>query len=489
MRGGRLSSPVGRMIGILLMMFSMSMLTPIPVAMIYHNQQVHIFLWSFVITFVCGGVLWWLCRGFSRELRARDAFLVVFFVWFVLCLFGALPFILSPQIVVTLGNAFFETVSGLTTTGATVLRHLDHLPESMLFYRQQLEFLGGMGIIVLAVAIMPMVGIGGTKLYRAEASIGLKDQKVAPRITQAAKSLWLIYVGLTVICCLCYWGLGMHFFDAICYAFSTVSTGGFAPHDASMAYYSQLGAIQWVCIVFMIAGSTNFALHYVAIARGTIRHYWHNSEFKRYCYLLLTLIVITLVILIFDRSRYLGGKHLLSIVSQVVSFSSTTGFVFDAHYTHWPSFLPLLLVLSGVVGASSGSTAGGIKVIRAMLLKKQITREIKTLIHPSGVFPVRVGRQLVSERAISTVWGFISAYLLIFIVFWLALIATGLGMHDAFAAVAACLSNVGPGLGQLSVDYTHLPVMARWILIAAMLMGRLEVFTVLVLLSPSFWRQ
>lgn len=479
---------IGKILGVLLMLYSVSMLTPIPFSLYYHNHDAEPFLVSFFITFGVGAILWLWLRSTHDELRTRDGFLVVFCMWLVVCIFGALPFMLSYSPHTSLTFAVFETTSGLTTTGATILSHIDGIPQSILYYRQQLQFLGGMGIIVLAVAIMPMIGVGGMQLYKAETTGPMKDNKITPRITETAKALWTIYVGLTIVCGLLFWLEGMDPFDAMSYAFATLSTGGFAPHNASMAYYPS----PWIyitAIVFMILGGTNFSLHYLALHKYKFKTYWSNPEFRTYIFIIISATALTIFTLAITDTYLNPGWNILNSLFQVVSFMTTTGFTSDPNYAGWPLFLPILLLFVGIMGACAGSTTGGIKIIRILILHKQIGREIQRLIHPQGVFPLKLDTQVIPDRVMSGIWAFLAAYVLIFSVLWLVLMASGNDMVTAFSALATCIANIGPGLGAVSSDFHSLNDFSLWVLSLAMLIGRLEVFTVLVLLSPTFWRR
>lgn len=477
-----------KMLGVLLMIFSLSMLTPVPVSYYFHDHDTVPFYSAFALTFGVGLVLWFIYRHARGELKTREGFIIVFLMWLVLGVFGALPFLLSDGLHIPWSDALFESISGLTTTGATALTHLDDLPKSILYYRQQLEFLGGVGIIVLAVAIMPIIGVGGMQLYKAETSGVVRDNKLTPRITQTAKALWLIYVGLTLLCALAFWFFGMSPFDAISYAFSTVSTGGFAPHDASMAYYASTPALYIIAMIFMLLGAISFSLHFAVFRQFRWMAYFTDLE----CRVFLYFVAIAIVIFIFVLLQYHVYKDselaILHALFQVVSFSTTSGFISEANYTHWPLFLPMLLILIGMLGACAGSTSGGIKIIRVILLSRQIGREVKYLIHPHGMFPVKVNQQVIPERVKNSVWAFLSAYILLFLIIWFILMATGIDFKTALSASAACLSNIGPGLGGVAANYAHIDAFARVVLAIAMLFGRLEIFTILVLLSPSFWR-
>ena len=477
-----------KILGILLMFFSISMLTPIPVAIYFKDGDISPFWIAFAITIATGFLLWLYGHGTKQELRTRDGFLIVFLMWFVLGAFGALPFMLSYSPHIAWTDALFESVSGLTTTGATTLTNIDAIPRAVLYYRQQLQFLGGMGIIVLGIAIMPLIGVGGMQLYKAETTGPMKDNKITPRITETAKALWLIYVGLNIACAIAYWACGMSWFDAIGYAFATISTGGFAPHNASIAFYHS-DILYIVSMVFMLLGGTNFSLHFLAFRKLRWKSYWRDAEFRGYIYIFLVVSVIVSLFLRTTGTYHSTWQAFINGFYEVISFGTTTGFTTTSTYAIWPLFIPILLLIIGLLGACAGSTTGGIKVIRGLLLRKQISQEIKRLIHPHGMFPVKLGQRVVPERVMNGVWAFISAYLLIFIVLWMVLMATGENALTSFSALATCIANVGPGLGKVASNFASITPAAQWVLVIAMLVGRLEIFTVLVLLSPSFWRR
>ncbi|MCF6775326.1 TrkH family potassium uptake protein [Thiotrichales bacterium 19X7-9] len=479
----------GKVLGVLLMFYSLTLLSPIVVDYIYKENNARAFILGFAITFIVGLVLWLLTYKSKKELSPKDGFIVVFLIWLVLGLFGAIPYMLSKGLHLTLSDAVFESMSGITTTGATLINHLDGLPKSILYYRQQAQFFGGMGIIVLAVAILPLIGVGGMQLYRAEISGPWKENKLTPRIMETAKALWVIYVVLTIACILSYYLAGMSFFDAICYAFSTVGTGGFAPHDSSMAYFSDKPQIYFIAMFFMFVGATSFALHFIVVSRRKIKYYWQDVEFRFYVYYVLFLALIVSLTLILKQFYTSSPKAVLESFFQVVSFASNTGLTSNSDYASWPVFIPILLMIIGLIGGCAGSTSGGIKLIRMVLIKQQLIREMKRLVHPQGVFPIKFGQKAMSEGAINSVWAFIAGYFAIMTVLWLVLMALSIEPMDALAAIAACISNTGAGIASISSNYADLPAMAHWVLAIAMLVGRLEVFTVLVLLMPTFWRR
>ncbi|MDQ2696613.1 MAG: TrkH family potassium uptake protein [Pseudomonadota bacterium] len=478
---------VQRVLGVLLTIFSLTLLPPALVGWLYGDGAVTPFLLAFALTLTLGVLIWVPVMNFRREMRLRDGFVVTVLFWTVLGLFGALPFTLLPEAIsLSPTDAVFESLSGLTTTGATFMVGLDTLPHAVLYYRQQLQWLGGMGIIVLAVAILPMLGIGGMQLYRAETPGPVKDTKLTPRIAETAKALWYLYVGLTAACGVCYWLAGMTPFDALAHAFSTVAIGGFSTHDASIGFF-QSAAVMAVAVVFMIVSGANFALHFIAVRQQSLRPYWADAEFRAYLAVLATVTLITTGYLHFTHILE-GQEVLLHGIFQAVSIATTTGFT-TAEYFAWPGFLPVLLLLSSFIGGCATSTAGGMKVIRILLLYKQGKREILRLVHPAAQVPVRIGSKVLPERVVSAVWGFFALYIACFTVMMLVLMATGLDQITAFSAVAACINNLGPGLGEASVNFAQINAPAKWVLCFAMLLGRLEIFTLLVLLTPAFWRR
>ncbi len=477
---------VQKVLGLLLMLFSLSMLPPVLVSLLYRDGAHLPFLIAFVVILSIGLLIWLPVFRRKEDLRLRDGFLVVVLFWSVLGISGALPFILSDNPHLSVTDAIFESLSGLTTTGATVIIGIDELPHSILYYRQQLQWLGGMGIIVLAVAVLPMLGIGGMQLYRAETPGPMKDSKLTPRITETAKALWYIYLGLTIACGTAYWLAGMTLFDAVGHAFSTVSIGGFSTHDDSIGYYRNT-AIEMIAVVFMLLSGVNFALHYVAWNRKRPSVYWGDGEFRFYILLMGASTVVVTIALYYTETYDPLSDAFTQGLFQVVSIGSTTGFT-TAEFYFWPPFLQILLLFASFVGGCAGSTGGGIKVIRFLLLIKQGLREISRLIHPNAQIPVRMGSKTVSHRVVDAVWGFFSLYVACFTAMYLALAATGIDLMTAFSAVAACINNLGPGLEGVGANYADLHEPAKWILCFAMLLGRLEIFTLLVLLTPAFWR-
>ncbi len=478
---------VQRILGLLLMMFSVTMLPPIIVSLIYSDGAWLSFAEGFGLTLAAGLVLWLPVRKVRKELRLRDGFLVVAAFWTVLGSFGAAPLYFDDSLTMSLTDAIFESMSGLTTTGATVLTGLDLLPRSILYYRQQLQWLGGMGIIVLAVAVLPMLGVGGMQLYRAETPGPVKDTKLTPRITETAKALWYVYLAFTIACTLGYALAGMGWFDAICHAFSTVAIGGFSTHDLSIGYFNS-ATVDLVAIIFMFIAGINFSLHFYAWRYVSIRHYGQDPEFRAYTFVLVVVTFVVCVSLLYYWGMHNSGMTIINGVFQAVSIATTTGFTTD-NFSVWPGALPVLLIFSSFIGGCAGSTAGGIKVIRWLLVYKQGAREIIRLVHPSAEIPVKLGNKAVPYRVVDAVWGFFSIYIIVYGIMLTIMMATGLDQVTAFSAVAATLNNLGPGLGDVSAGFMTLTDTAKWISIAGMLLGRLEIFTLLVLITPTFWRR
>ncbi|MCO7226573.1 TrkH family potassium uptake protein [Pleionea sp. CnH1-48] len=475
-----------RILGILLMVFSLTMLPPIGVSLYYKDGAGGAFLSALIMSLITGFVLFITNKKYRAELKIRDGFLIVVMFWTVLSLFGAIPLYLSNIPHVGIPEAAFESFSGLTTTGATVIEGLDFLPKSILYYRQQLQWLGGMGIIVLAVAILPMLGIGGMQLYRAETPGPVKDAKLTPRIAGTAKALWFIYLGLTVACAISYWLAGMTPFDAINHSFSTVAIGGFSTHDASIGWFNN-STIELVCSVFMLISGVNFSLHFVAYRQLSIDPYAKDPEFRAYITLMLIVAAICFIVL-FSTQQFGFKDSIYKAIFHAISIGTTTGFA-SAAFDTWPSILPLLLLLFSFVGGCAGSTGGGIKVIRFLLLFKQGMREIRKLIHPNAVFSIKLGGQVLPEKVIDAIWGFFATYVALFVIMLLILVAEGMDQVTAFSAVAACMNNLGPGLGEVATNYSSLSPLSMWTLCVAMLFGRLEIFTLLVLFTPAFWRR
>ncbi len=475
-----------RILGLLVALFSVTMLPPALVSLLYGDGGGLAFVFAFVLSLITGLAFWYPNRHNRADLRAKEGFLIVVLFWTVLATFGALPFALLDQPQMSVTDSIFESFSGLTTTGATVIEGIEFLPKAVQFYRQQLQWLGGMGIIVLAVAILPILGVGGMQLYRAETPGPVKDSKMTPRIADTAKHLWYIYLSLTIFCSLAYYFAGMSFFDAVCHAFSTVAIGGFSTYDASLGYFNS-PAINIICVVFLWVAALNFSLHYAAASGRNIKNYFKDPECKAFFTIQFGLISVCFLVLL-NFSVYESADIALDqAMIQAVSISTTAGFA-TTDFSAWPAFLPILLIFSSFIGGCAGSTGGGLKVIRVLLLFIQGKREVDRLIHPKAVYAVKLGERAMPSRVVEAVWGFFAAYAIVFVFIMIGLIASGLDNISAFSATAAALNNLGPGLGAVASTYAAVSDSAKWLLVVAMLFGRLEVFSLLVLFSPTFWR-
>jgi len=475
---------ITRLFGILLMLYSLGFLPSLGIAMIYEDGQWSLFAASLLITATAGLALWLPNIDQYSELSVRDGFLFVTLFWVILGIVGALPFILGLHLGIT--DAIFESISGFTTTGATVIVGLDRLPPSILYHRQQIQWLGGMGIIVLAVAILPLLGVGGMQLYRAEASGVAKQEKITPRIAETARVLWIIYFSLTLACALAYGLAGMSVFDAVGHAFTTVATGGFSTHDASLGYYDS-PLIESIAIVFMLAGGVNFAIHFMAWRRLSLKPYGTDPEVRGYwiIFLLSTLFVAASL---FWAGAYNGTWESLRYAAfQVASVLSSTGFG-TATFAYWPLHIPLILVILSFTGGCAGSTAGGIKILRIMLLAKLGLRQLEQLAHPQAVLLVKLGKRPVSEDVVLSVWGFYVLYIVTSLLLTVAMMAAGLDLQSAFGAVVATINLLGPGLGEVANNFATVSPVVKWLAIFGMLVGRLEVFTLLILFLPAYWR-
>lgn len=474
-----------RVLGMLLMLFSSAMVVPLVMALLANDETITGFLSALAITFFSGLLLWAPVRNTRHELRIRDGFLITSLFWTVLGIYGALPFALDKELGLTPTEAIFESISGLTTTGATVIVGLDSLPKSILMYRQILQWMGGIGIVVVAVAVLPMLGIGGMQLYRAETPGPSKDSKLTPRITETAKALFTVYLALTLACALAYYAAGMSGFDAIAHSFSTVAIGGFSTHDASMGYFES-DTILMICSVFMVISAVNFGLHFMAWRRRSLLIYQKDSETQFFLTVLSACVIITCGYLYLSQT-FDAKESFAHGMFQAISIATTTGFA-TQDFAAWPTFLPIMLLMFSFMGGCVGSTGGGIKAMRLMLIYKQGVRELKQLVHPHAVIPLKIGKRRVDAAVVSAVWSFLAVYMCVFIVIMLVLMATGLDFTTAFSAVVASLNNLGPGLGEVAGNYSSINEPAKAVLCVAMLLGRLEVFTLLVLFTPMFWR-
>ena len=472
---------ISNLFGILLMLFSLSFIVPISISLLYSDSSLNTFLITFLLVLSVGFVFWFTSKNHKQELSSNDGFIIITLFWLVLAIAGSLPFYLSGMSVV---DSFFESMSGITTTGATVITNIDGLDKSLLMYRQLLQWMGGMGLIVLAIAVMPILGIGGGQIYKTEIPGAMSDQKLTPRITETAKALWTIYFGLTVLCALMYWIAGMNGFDAIAHSLSTVSIGGFSTHDDSIGFFNSFG-IELVCIIFMIISASSFALHYGAIFRGRALRYFYDPEFRFFISIILLVFAASSLILFFNPG---SSESQRSVLFQAVSLVSTTGFT-TTDYSLWPSVIGFLLLIGAFIGGCSGSVGGGIKSWRILIMLNHAHKQLIKIIHPRAVVSVKIGSKVVDGSVAESVWGFFSIYVISFMLLLFALLATGLDFTSAFSAIGACLNNLGPGLGEVSANYSSVTSAGKGILAFGMILGRLEIFTVLVLFMHMFWRR
>lgn len=475
---------LARTLGILLTLFSLTQLPSLLLSWYYQDGAAQGFTYGFFISFSSGLILWQSFNKFKGALTIRDGILLTCLFWSVLSLFGAIPIALSDS-KLSFTDAAFESFSGFTTTGATVIENIDLLPRSIVFFRHQLQWMGGMGIVVLAVAILPMLGVGGVNLYRAEAT-GPQDSRLTTSITQTAKILWYIYLVLTVVCALAYYLAGMTMFDAIAHSFTTIAIGGFSTHDSSFAAFNS-PLIESVAVFFMFVSGVNFSLHFFVWKKHTLRHYWQDPEFRMYVFVLSSVIVVCFVALYLTGTAQAGQAFRESLF-QAVSMATTTGYS-TAHFSQWPLALPVLLILTSFIGGCIGSTAGGMKVLRVLLLIKQGYRELKRMLHPNAVFNIRLSGRPVYDKTIDAVWGFVAVYIIFFVLIMLVLMMSGLETQTAWSVTAASLNNLGPALGDAAYNYSGLNDFAKWVLCFAMLLGRLEIFTLLIIFTPLMWRR
>ena len=483
--------PVLRVLGMLMVMFALSMLLPFAVSWFTDDGIWRIYPWAIGITAAARLSLWIGLDHFRRELQPRHGVILVTLVWVVLPLCAMLPLVLGMGHVglsISFTHAYFEAVSGLTTTGATVLTGLDALPVSINVWRTFLQWLGGMGILILAVAILPLLGVGGAQLFRAEAAGPIKDTKLTPRVTETAKGLWGVYGVFSLACLLAFWAAGMSPLDALMHMFATVSLGGLSSHDTSFAYFDS-PLIELTALVFMLLASCNFALYFVAMRKGRWDGFWRDPEMRATLAVLLGGGLIV-ALLLWAKGVYGPVEALRYGLFHVVSVATTTGFT-TVDYLTWPVFAPVLMLLMSGVATSAGSTGGGIKMVRMLILLKQARRELTRLAHPRALQPVRLGTGVVDNRMIFSVLAFMLVYGATVITLSMVLLLTDLDPVTAFSAVLASVHCMGPGLGAVgpSSNYAVLTEFQTWVCTLAMLLGRLEILSFMALLSPAFWRR
>ena len=467
-----------KLFSILVLFFSISYVFPIVVSIIFNDGAINLFLSPLIGVSLIGLSGFYVTRNVNNELSQKDGFVIIVMFWVVLCFAGSIPFYLSGM---TFIDSIFESMSGITTTGATVVSNLDNLPESLLFYRQLLQWMGGMGLIVLAIAVMPLLGIGGGQIYKTEIPGAMGEQRLTPRIKETAQVLWLIYFGLTVICGVFYYIGGMNSFDAVSHAMSTVAIGGFSTHNESIGYFNSL-SIEIVCIIFMLLSAFSFTLHYFAIFKKKPLKYLYDPELRFFISILIIIFIIGVVI----SNLSMQGPSIREIAFHSVSMLTTTGFSIS-NTSNWPFSLSFLLLIGAFIGACAGSVGGGVKSWRVLIMINHAYKNIMTIIHPNSVITLKIGTKSVDDGVATSVWGFFSIYVISFILLLLFVLMSGLDFESAFSAVGACLNNLGPGLGIVSENYSDISSSTKGILAFAMLLGRLEIFTLLVILTPMFW--
>ena len=470
-----------KLFSILVMFFSISFIVPIITSFIYKDGALSIFVITFSVVFMVGFLGWLISKNNTEEMTHKDGFLVITLFWIVLSSAGSIPFILSGM---TFIDSFFESMSGITTTGATVIPNLSVLPESLLLYRQLLQWMGGMGLIVLAIAVMPLLGIGGGQLYKTEIPGAMNDQKLTPRIKETAQALWLIYLLLTIFCSVFYFFAGMNAFDAISHSLSTVSIGGFSTYNNSIGHFDN-GLIETVCIIFMLLSALSFTLHYFAFYMKKPLKYLHDPELRFFISIMACIFLLSILINYFSNYEQASIRELLF---HSVSIVTTTGFsIGDTN--QWNPSIGFLFLIGAFIGACSGSVGGGIKSWRVLIMINYAYINLKKMIHPNAVISLKIGTKNVENDVAASVWGFFSIYVLSFIILLLGLVVTGLDFQSAFSAIGACLNNLGPGLGEVAQTYASVTATGKAILSFAMILGRLEIFTLLVLFMPIFWQK
>jgi trk system potassium uptake protein TrkH len=479
---------VAHVLGLVLAIFGVAYVLPVGCSIITGDGLWLQFIMAAAINSGVGLAIALATLKFRRELKPRDGFLLVTLVWVLMSASATIPLLLAlPNL--SFSRAFFETMSGLTTTGSTVLTDLEQLPPSLLFWRATLQWFGGLGIIVMALAVLPLLGVGGMQLYKAEAPGPIKDEKLAPRITETAKSLWLVYATLTAVGIISLRICGMSWFDAICHSFSVVGLGGFSTHDDNIAHFKS-PAIEFVLIILMFIASLNFARHFVALRRLSLQTYTRDPEFKAIFAILLASVIVIAALLTWHGVYPGFMTSLRHSAFNVVSMATTTGFV-TQDYSTWPVFAPIWMLFLSCIVCSTGSTGGGIKMFRTLLLARQAGRELKLLVHPSAMAPVRIGGRVIPDRVADAVLGFIFLYFMTVALLTFALLMSGLDFDSSFSAIVAGINNTAHGLGTVGPvrNYHSLTVFQTWVCTVAMLLGRLEIFSVIVLLTPAFWRK
>lgn len=469
----------------LVVLYSLTMIPPMLLALIEKERSLFGFLYTFIITFTLGSLCWVMTGRSNIQLETRDGFIIIVLFWLLFSVISAMPLWLDDSYSVSLADAIFEGVSGITTTGATVFNDVTHLPKSILYYRAQLNFVGGLGVIVLAVAVLPLLGIGGMKLYQSEMPGPFKEERLTPRLADTAKSLWLTYLLLGATCIMAYRLAGMPFFDALCHGLSTVSLGGFSTRSQSIGFYDSY-AIELVAGAFSLLSAINFTLYFVALARRSIKPFLKSAELRFF------LLVASVVIVIITLEVWRAGMYALP-ASFVHAFFLTSSMITDnglstGDYASWPVHTIVLLLSASFFGGCVGSTCGGVKALRFLVLFKQTRHEVHQLAHPRAIMSIRIGNSPVNDRVLRSVWSFFFLYVVCTCFFIWVLNLQGYDLLTSFATVAACINNMGLGFGETASGFGTLSDSAKYLMCAAMLLGRLEIYPVLILFSRTFWR-
>jgi trk system potassium uptake protein TrkH len=480
--------PILHVLGLIVLVFGLSMLAPLLLSELTLDGAQRAYDFAALITVGAGLLMWLVGRHWRRELKTRDGILLVVLTWTLLPAFAALPLLFyMPNL--ALADAYFEAMSGLTATGATVLSGLDDMPQSINLWRAQLHWVGGLGVIVLVTAVLPLLGVGGRQMFKAETPTPMKDQKLTPRMAETAKGLWVVYVILTGLCIATLWALGMSFFDALVHSFSIMGLGGFSSHDASLGYFDSL-PLEIAVGVFALVAGVNFATHFAFLRGRSFSYYWNDPELRWFLGFVLSSGVV-LALLLWQRDVFLDFPTALRYaVFNTISVATTLGFA-TTDYGQWPFFAGLWLLFLCSFSTGAGSTGGGIKMMRAILLYKQVYRELKKLIHPNAVIPLRLGNEIVPNKVVYAVLAFLFIYVASIVSLSFVLSFTGLDVLTSFSAIVACINNTGPGLGQVGPATTYAVFNDFQVSVCtfAMLLGRLELFTLLVVLTPAFWRK
>ena len=474
---------INKIIGIMLMMFAGTLMIPIVTSLSFSDGNLQTFIVSLLVFFIIGMLLYFPNSKIkSSDIKSKEGFLIVVLFWLILSLFGSLPFILDKDLSLSFVDALFESISGWTTTGATIIDDLENLSPSILIYRQMLQWLGGMGIVILALAILPMLGVGGMQLYKAESTGPIKDNKISPRIAETAKSLWRVYIGLTIVCALLYFFAGMSIFDSVAHSFSTIAIGGFSTYNDSVGHFNS-PIIEFVCIIFMLLAALNFILHFLAMKSGSIAIYFKDTEVRSFAFIIIIFLSLIYVFHLVNNSD-IPLRH---IIFQLISFITTSGFT-STSYESWPSFIVFTLLLVSFFGACAGSTGGGIKIIRIVLVLKLLKKGLLRTLHPTAQVPVKINDQAISDEVASNIYDFIVFYILSYMILSFLLLIFGNDIATSFSSVASCLNNLGPAVGDAVNSYSSLSTSSKYVLSFTMILGRLEIYTLLIILTPYFWK-